>query len=80
MDEGRNMILLYPTLIEGIETPETRKAFESKCHMFYPQRVVDFNGDGIAKWSGLEGHSDLLDDDGNAIKKRKQQKEEKGKE
>lgn len=72
MDEGRNMILLYPTLIEGIETPEARKAFESKCHMFYPQRVVDFKGDGIAKWSGLEGESDLLDDDGNVIKKRKQ--------
>lgn len=73
MDEGRNMILLYPTLIEGIETPEARKAFESKCHMFYPQRVVDFRGDGIAKWSGLEGQSDLLDDDGNVIKKRKQE-------
>lgn len=74
MDEGRNMILLYPTLIEGIETPEARKAFESKCHMFYHQRVVDFKGDGIAKWSGLEGESDLLDDDGNVVKKRKQDK------
>lgn len=75
MDEGRNMILLFPTLIEGIETPEARKAFESKCHMFYHQRVVDFNGDGIAKWAGLEGKSDLLDDDGNVIKKRKQKDE-----
>lgn len=75
MDEGRNMILLYPTLIEGIETPEARKAFESKCHMFYPQRVVDFKGDGVAKWSGLEGQSDLLDDDGNVVKKRKQKDE-----
>ncbi|KAF3761872.1 hypothetical protein M406DRAFT_265643 [Cryphonectria parasitica EP155] len=78
MDEGRNMILLFPTLIEGINTPEGRKAFEAKCHMFYPQRVVDFKGDGVAKWDGLEDKSDLLDDDGNVVKKRR--KEEKKKE
>lgn len=71
MDEGRNMILLFPTLIEGINTPEGRKAFKSKCHMFYPQRVVDFVGDGVPKFSGLEDASDLLDDDGNVVKKRK---------
>lgn len=71
MDEGRNMILLFPTLIEGINTPEGRKAFEAKCHMFYPQRVVDFRDDGIPKFAGMEGKSDLLDDDGNVLKKRK---------
>lgn len=73
MDEGRNMILLFPTLLEGITTPEGRKAFEAKCHMFYPQRVVDFRGDGIKKFSGLEDESDLLDDDGNVIKKKKRE-------
>ncbi|KAJ4409205.1 hypothetical protein N0V82_009520 [Gnomoniopsis sp. IMI 355080] len=72
MDEGRNMILLFPTLIEGINTPKGRKAFEAKCHMFYPQRVVDFKDDGIPKFAGLEDQSDLLDDDGNVVKKRKQ--------
>lgn len=71
MDEGRNMILLFPPLIEGINTPEGRKAFEAKCHMFYPQRVVDFKDDGIPKFAGLEDQSDLLDDEGNVIKKRK---------
>lgn len=71
MDEGRNMILLFPTLIEGINTPQGRKAFEAKCHMFYPQRVVDFTGDGKTKYAGLEDKSDVVDDDGNVIKKRR---------
>lgn len=75
MDEGRRMILLFPTLIDGINTPEGRKAFEAKCHMFYPQRVVDFRGDGRPKYSGLEKGSDVLDDDGNVVKKRKQEEE-----
>lgn len=71
MDEGRNMILLFPTLIEGINEPEARRAFEAKCHMFYPQRVVDFHGDGKIKYAGLEDRSDVVDDDGNVVKKRK---------
>lgn len=73
MDEGRNMILLFPTLIQGINTPEGRKAFEAKCHMFYTERVVDFKDDGITKFAGLENSSDVLDDDGNVVKKRKKE-------
>lgn len=79
MDEGRNMILLFPTLIDGINTPEGRKAFAAKCHMFYSSRVVDFKGDGERKFAGLEDDSDLLDDDGNVIKEREKVKEEKEK-
>ncbi|CAN8098023.1 unnamed protein product [Discula destructiva] len=79
MDEGRNMILLFPTLIEGINTPEGRKAFQSKCHMFYPQRVVDFKDDGVRKFAGLEDKSDLLDEEGNVVKKRKKVEAEKEK-
>jgi hypothetical protein len=67
MDEGRNMILLFPTLIEGINTPEGRKAFKAQSHMFYPQRVVDFKGDGIKKFKGLQDESPELDDDGNML-------------
>lgn len=63
MDEGRNMILLFPSLIEGINTPEGRKAFETSCHMFYSQRVVDIK-DGKPKWTRLSDESDLLDEDG----------------
>lgn len=71
MDEGRNMILLFPTLIEGINTSKGRKAFEAKAHMFYNQRVVDFKGDGVTKFAGLEDASDELDDEGNVVKKHK---------
>lgn len=80
MDEGRNMILLFPTLIEGINTPRGRKAFEAKCHMFYPQRVVDFRGDGKPKYVGLEDKSDVLDDDDNVVKKRKVSSDQKDEE
>lgn len=62
MDEGRNMILLFPTLIEGINTPEGRKAFEVQSHMFYQQRVVDVK-DGKPKYKGLAGESNLVDEE-----------------
>jgi hypothetical protein len=67
MDEGRNMILLFPTLIEGIQTPKGRAAFAATCHMFYNERVVDFVGDGAVKWEGLDNKSNLLDDHGNVL-------------
>jgi hypothetical protein len=62
MDEGRNMILLFPTLIEGINTPEGKKAFEVRSHMFYPQRVVDIK-DGKPKFKGLSGESERVDEE-----------------
>jgi hypothetical protein len=62
MDEGRNMILLFPTLIEGINTPEGRKAFEVQSHMFYPQRVVDIK-DGKPKFKGLADESPRVDEE-----------------
>lgn len=62
MDEGRNMILLFPTLIEGINTPEGREAFKAQCHMFYPQRVVDIK-DGLPKFKGLSDESPLVDEE-----------------
>lgn len=68
MDEGRNMILLFPTLIEGIDTEEGREAFKAQCHIFYSQRVVDLKGDGLKKFRGLDGQSPLVDDDGEEIK------------
>ncbi|KAK5654276.1 hypothetical protein OQA88_7452 [Cercophora sp. LCS_1] len=59
MDEGRNMILLFPTLIEGINTKEGIEAFKAQCHMFYSQRVVDVK-DGLPKWEGMNDDSPLL--------------------
>lgn len=61
------MILLFPTLIEGINTKKAREVFKPTCHMFYPQRVVDFVGDGVVKWKGLDNKSDLIDDDGETV-------------
>ena len=66
MDEGRNMILLFPTLLHGINTAKGRRAFKPACHMFYTQRVCDIK-DGVDKWSGLDFQSDKLDDEGNVI-------------
>jgi hypothetical protein len=63
MDEGRNMILLFPPLIKDINTKKGREAFRPTCHMFYPQRVAEFKGDGIVKWQGLDNQSNLIDDD-----------------
>jgi hypothetical protein len=62
MDEGRNMILLFPTLIH-FKSKEAREEFAPTCHMFYPQRVVDIK-DGRDKWSGLDGSSELLNEEG----------------
>jgi len=61
------MILLFPTLIEGINEGKAREAFKPTCHMFYTERVVDFNNDGIVKWKGLDNMSDLVDDDGKVL-------------
>ena len=56
------MILLYPTLLEGINTKEGREAFKVQSHMFYPQRVVDVK-DGMPKFKGLSDESPLVDED-----------------
>ncbi|KAH6639101.1 Mss4-like protein [Boeremia exigua] len=60
MDEGRNMILLFPSLVH-LKTDEQKKAFRPRCHMFYGQRVVDVP-DGLPKWSGINNESDLIED------------------
>ena len=47
--------------------------------MFYEQRLVDIP-DGLPKWSGMSGTSDLIDDSPpEAVKKRKREIEEEGK-
>jgi len=63
------MILLFPPLIKNINTEKGREAFRPSCHMFYPQRVAEFKGDGIVKWEGLDNQSDLIDDDENVLVK-----------
>ncbi|CAD6568069.1 MAG: hypothetical protein ASARMPRED_001401 [Alectoria sarmentosa] len=69
MDEGRNMILLFPTLI-NFKSSEDRKNFEPTCHMFYTRRTLDIN-DGKPKWSGINKESELIGDSPEQDKKRK---------
>jgi hypothetical protein len=48
----------------------------SRCHMFYEQRVVDIP-DGLPKWSGMSGKTDLIGDSpAEDVKKRKREIEE----
>ena len=68
MDEGRNMVLLFPPLIHGISSAEAREVFRPQCHLFYSSRVIDFPSDGLIKWAGLDGKSARLDDVGNVLK------------
>jgi len=60
MDEGRNMILLFPSLIK-FKSDEDKKNFAPRLHMFYGQRCIDVP-DGLPKWTGLNKESDLIED------------------
>ncbi|KAM0256573.1 hypothetical protein ACHAQJ_004860 [Trichoderma viride] len=60
MDEGRNMVLLFPTLL-SFQNENQKKNFEIQCHIFYSQRVVDLP-DGKPKWTGLDNKSELVDE------------------
>jgi len=79
MDEGRNMILLFPTLIK-FKSEEEKRFFSPTCHMFYGQRVVDIP-DGKPKWTGIDGQSELIEESPiEAIDKYKRTVEENDKE
>jgi len=60
MDEGRNMVLMFPGIIK-FEDPQHKKWFDPTCHIFYSQRVVDIP-DGKPKYKGLDKESELMDD------------------
>jgi hypothetical protein len=59
-DEGRNMVLVYPSTIrfEGGHVPLD---FQPTAHIFYAERVMDV-ADGIPKWAGHKGDSELLEE------------------
>lgn len=45
MDEGRNMVLVFPTLVRfGGE--EERRRFYPSCHIFYERRCMDVSTSG----------------------------------
>jgi hypothetical protein len=82
MDEGRNMILLFPSLVH-LKTDEAKRKFKPRCHMFYGQRVMDIP-DGLPKWSGLSGESELIEDspkeDVQKLERKRKRELEEGKE
>lgn len=70
------MILLFPGLVEGINTPEGREAFRPQAHMFYSRRVLDVR-DGVDKWDEMDGKSRRMDDEGNYLDEEARGEEEK---
>lgn len=60
LDEGRNMILVSPSLLT-LDTDKLRKNFDARQHIFYSRRVKDIP-DGKPKWSGLDKQSERLED------------------
>ncbi|RPB03444.1 hypothetical protein L873DRAFT_1669622, partial [Choiromyces venosus 120613-1] len=58
MDEGRNMLLLFPTLVKFGSVREKR-LFHPSCHIFYSRRAIDVP-DGLPKWSGHQDESELM--------------------
>ncbi|KAM0335508.1 hypothetical protein ACHAQA_000556 [Verticillium albo-atrum] len=61
MDEGRNMVLLFPALIEFHGDEKIKENFAPQMHIFYPKRVLDIV-DGKPKWEGLNDKSELVDE------------------
>ncbi|EGY17462.1 uncharacterized protein VDAG_01144 [Verticillium dahliae VdLs.17] len=59
MDEGRNMVLLFPALVEFEGDEEVKANFAPEMHIFYTRRVVDIT-DGKPKWAGLNDKSELV--------------------
>lgn len=72
MDEGRNMILLFPSLIH-FKSDEEKKKFQPRMHMFYSQRVIDIP-DGLPKWAGINNDSDLIEDSPPELVKERERK------
>ncbi|KAI0130051.1 Mss4-like protein [Xylariales sp. AK1849] len=60
MDEGRNMVLMFPAIIK-FKDEEAKKGFEPTMHIFYSRRVLDIP-DGKPKWSEINDESELMKD------------------
>ncbi|KAK9770418.1 hypothetical protein AB5N19_11447 [Seiridium cardinale] len=60
MDEGRNMVLMFPAII-NFKDEAAKKSFEPTMHIFYSRRVLDIK-DGKPKWTELDEQSELMKD------------------
>ncbi|CCX31054.1 Similar to hypothetical protein BC1G_02449 [Botryotinia fuckeliana B05.10]; acc. no. XP_001558815 [Pyronema omphalodes CBS 100304] len=59
MDEGRNMLLLYPTLIDFGKDNKKKRDFYPSCHIFYSRRCVDVV-DGLPKFAKHKDESETI--------------------
>ncbi|KAL1673068.1 Mss4-like protein [Schizophyllum commune] len=65
MDEGRKILVIYPSLIDFDELPgrltpaEAKKKFFPTCHIFYEQRVDDYV-DGKTKYKGHKEEGETI--------------------
>jgi len=59
-DEGRNMLMMFPSLFK-FDRSEVPEAFKPTDHIFYGQRFVDIN-DGKPKWEGHKKDSKRIDE------------------
>ena len=57
-DEGRNTVLAYPSSFK-FPNRKVPLDFQPTAHIFYSERVMDIV-DGVPKWSGHKGQSELL--------------------
>jgi hypothetical protein len=76
-----SLVLFFKFLFWGDEEVEAmgKELMMNRCHMFYEKRVVDIP-DGLPKWSGMQGNSDLIEDSpAEDVKKRKREIEEEEK-
>jgi len=60
-DEGRNMMLMYPSTWD-FEKTEDRAPFMPERHIFYAQRAIDVE-DGKDKWEGMADDSKKMDEE-----------------
>lgn len=60
-DEGRNMMLMYPSTWNFAKF-EDRQAWLPDKHIFYAQRALDVE-DGMPKWEKMQDESELMDEE-----------------
>ncbi|CAO1622022.1 unnamed protein product [Sympodiomycopsis kandeliae] len=58
MDEGRNMIMAYPSSF-NFPDGKVPSPFAPSCHIFYKEAIIEID-DGVPKWSGHKDISELL--------------------
>lgn len=59
-DEGRNMVLAFPSAFKFQNRDEIPESFKPKNHIFYKERIMDIH-DGLPKWKAHVGGTEIKD-------------------